>query len=267
MQRGGTRRNGVRSAIVRAARVVGTGLGFLYFAFACLALAVITIPGRRLRGGSISDQQVWSQGWAHLATSSFFSALQLMGLAEFECNDLERLRRPGQLLIANHPTLIDALYMMSLMPQIDCVIKASHARNPVLAGIVSTAGYVLNDDGRVAIDRCVGLLDEGRSVVIFPEGMRSDPGRLNPFGRGAAHIALRSGCDPVPVTIRCEPATLYRGLSWWDVPDRKVRITLDVDEPISLTKLMPEPLPTPRAARLITAALTEHFERQLNRVG
>jgi len=251
----------------RTWRIVWTGCAFLYFALVCFLLAIVTVPGRALRGGTRSEGEVWSQGWTQRGTHSFFQLLRATRVAELECDDLERLRRPGQLLVANHPTLIDAICLMSLMPQVDCVIKASHARNAVLAGIVHTAGYIPNDDGRSVVERSVELLGENRSIVVFPEGTRSEPGELNPFGRGAAHIALRSGLDPVPVTIRCEPATLYRGLAWWEVPERKFRITLEVGEPISLAKLMPEPLPTPRAARVITAALTEHFERQLNLVG
>jgi len=243
---------------------VGTGIGFVYFALASLFLAIWTYCGARLRGGSPEDHQVWAQGWASRGTDSFFQLLRLMRIAELECDDLERLRRPGQLIVANHPTLIDAICFMSLMPQIDCVVKTSHARNPFLAGMVQTAGYISNADGPGLVNRSVKKLAQGRSVLIFPEGTRSEPYGLNPLGRGAAHVALRSGCDPIPVTIRCEPAILYRGRAWWDVHDRPFRITLEVGDPISLSELMPEPLPAPRAARVVMAAMTEHFKRCLN---
>ena len=36
---------------------------------------------------------------------------------------VERLKAPGILVVATHPTLMDALILMSQMPQADCVIK------------------------------------------------------------------------------------------------------------------------------------------------
>ena len=190
-----------------------------------------------------------------------------MGCAELECSNLDRLRRPGQLIVANHPTLIDAIAFMALMHQVDVVVKAGHADNFVLSGVIRGAGYIPNADGPALVDESVSLLKQGRSVVIFPEGTRSEPHGLNLFSRGAAHVAIRSGLDPLPVTIRCKPATLYRGRAWWDVPDRKVRIRLDVGEAISLAEILTEPMPTPRAARAVTTALKAYFERHLELVG
>lgn len=245
------------------ARVLGTGFCFVYFAFVCLVLGLVCYPLVQLRRPPKLLGEIRMQRWVMRGTRSFFQVMRGLGLAELECNDLERLRKPGQLLVANHPTLIDAIAFMSLMPQVDCVIKASHASNFVLWGVVAGAGYIPNASGPALVEDSVARLEQGRSLVVFPEGTRSEPGGLNPMGRGAAHVALRTGLDPVPVTIRCEPATLYRGRPWWDVPDGKFRMTLEVDPPIRLADVLPEPMPTPRAARVLTAALTEHFERRL----
>jgi len=254
----------VISRLARIYRILGTGFGFVYFALMCLALAVTVFPIGLIRRQSRLSNEAWAQGWTQVGTSSFFTVLRVLRIAELECPDLDRLSKPGQLFVANHPTLIDAIAFMALLPQIDCVIKASHATNPILAGIVAAAGYIPNANGTQLVEDSIERLALGRSLVIFPEGTRSDPNGLNEFSRGAAHVALRAGVDPVPVTIRCEPATLYRGRAWWDVPDGKFRMTLEVGDPIALDALIPESLPMPRAARVLTAAMTEHFERRLN---
>ena len=77
-------------------------------------------------------------------------------------------------------------------------------------------------------------------------------------------MAMKAGCNPLPVTIQCEPATLYRGKAWWDVPERKFTLALTVDEPLVVKDILQQPMPTPRAARVLTSALENHFERRLN---
>jgi len=81
--------------------------------------------------------------------------------------------------------------------------------------------------------------------------------------RGAAHIAMRAERDLVPVTILCEPARLYGGLPWWDVPDRAFSVTLIAGEPIPIEEVLAETMSRSRAARDVTGILRDHFERQL----
>jgi 1-acyl-sn-glycerol-3-phosphate acyltransferase len=177
------------------------------------------------------------------------------------------LNQPGVLVIANHPTLLDAFGLISLMPQADIVVKGSHYNNPFLAAAARGAGYIPNVNGPRLVADCVKRLARGRSLIIFPEGTRSSVNSLGPFTRGAAHIALKSNCELVPVTIKCEPATLYRGRAWWDVPEHSFTLTLTVDEPLVVKDVVQLPMALPRAARVLTAALTDHFERRLNVAG
>ncbi|MEE8165473.1 MAG: lysophospholipid acyltransferase family protein, partial [Myxococcota bacterium] len=110
---------------------------------------------------------------------------------------------------------------------------------------------------------CAERLIQGRSVIIFPEGTRSPVGELGVFARGAAHIALRSGRDPIPVTIRCDPATLYRGKAWWDVPHRMFTLSVHVGDPLPVKDIVDSTMSRARAARAVTAALREYFEREV----
>ena len=75
---------------------------------------------------------------------------------------------------------------------------------------------------------------------------------------------MKASCNPLPVTIHCEPATLYRGKAWWDVPEHSFTLTLTVDPPLVLKDVLQQPMPVPRAARVLTAALKDHIERRLN---
>jgi 1-acyl-sn-glycerol-3-phosphate acyltransferase len=165
-------------------------------------------------------------------------------------------------VVANHPTLIDVMLLIACLPQADCVVKRAHWRSPVLRRVMIGAGYLPNIDGDELIDACVDRLRQGRTVIVFPEGTRSPRGRLGHFHRGAAHIALRSGCAPIPVTIRCEPLAFGKGARWYDVPDRRVLITVEVGDPFVLAPC--DGSDRSVAARRVTRVLRDFFEERLS---
>ena len=250
-------------ASARSWRILRTGISFAVAGLLCLLLALVIFPIVRLLSGTREEKEIQSQRWVHLIVRIFFGVVELSRVMKFRCSGAERLKQPGVLVVANHPTLIDALCLFSLMPQAYCVVRASHYQNPFLSGPIKAAGYIPNLDGPRLVAQCTERLQGGRSVIVFPEGTRSPTGGLGPFGRGAAYVALKSGCDPVPVTIKCEPATLSREKAWWDVPERRFTLTLAVDEPLVVKDVLQQPIAVPRAARVVTAALRDHIERRL----
>jgi 1-acyl-sn-glycerol-3-phosphate acyltransferase len=247
----------------RAWRVLATGSAFVIAGLLSLALALLVIPLVRLRAGTGDRSDARAQYAMHLTFRFFVGFLVVTRVMRLESHGAEKLREPGLLVVANHPTLIDALILMSFMPQADCVVKAGHEDNFWLRGAVERAGYIPNRNGPQLVEECADRLRRGRSVLIFPEGTRSPKDGLGHFARGAAHIALRSGCSLVPVTVRCDPATLHHGLSWWEVPERRFVVTLTVDAPIPVEGISEQSRNRGRAARGVTALLRDHFERRL----
>lgn len=246
-------------------RRLGTGFLFAVFGAGALVIASLVFPfvAWRTEAGSARErvaQRLIQRGFA------FFVRLgTALHLYEVRASGTERLAAAPSLVIANHPTLLDVVFLVAHMPQADCIVKSEAFRNPFLRHVLRIAGYIPNDDGREVIDACVARLAAGRSLVMFPEGSRSPETGLRPFKRGVAHIALRSGAPLLPVFLDCDPPALKKDQPWWSVPDRKLVFTLAVDAPVRAQDLLPpgEPLAAPRAARAITAALQQHFERKL----
>jgi 1-acyl-sn-glycerol-3-phosphate acyltransferase len=142
------------------------------------------------------------------------------------------------------------------------VVKRAAWRNPFLRPVVSAAAYIPNDEGGGLIARCHERLAAGRSVILFPEGTRSPAHGLQPFRRGAAHIALSSGCQVLPVLLRCDPPSLKKDRPWYALPDELMRFRLEVDPALSFAGEFTG-IPRGLAARRVTERLREHFERRL----
>jgi 1-acyl-sn-glycerol-3-phosphate acyltransferase len=74
------------------------------------------------------------------------------------------------------------------------------------------------------------LLDDGWSIVVFPEGTRSPDGWTHRFHHGAAFLALRHHVPLVPIGIRGSFAAMPRGRGW-PVPGRPA-VTVRFGEPL-----------------------------------
>jgi 1-acyl-sn-glycerol-3-phosphate acyltransferase len=247
--------------VARRWRALRTGLAFASFGVGAIVVAALAWLSSH---GAPARRQVRTQRIIHRAFQLFAWWMARLGLIRTSWVDAHRL--PGtapRLFVANHPTLIDVVLLLARVPQADCIVKTAARRNPLMRTIVTRAGYLANDEADALVDACAARIADGRSVVLFPEGTRSPGGGLRRFQRGAAHIALKSGCPIVPIVITCRPPTLLKGQRWHDVPDRRAEYVLRVIEPIDPARYLNAGTPLPVAARRLTADLQALYERWL----
>jgi 1-acyl-sn-glycerol-3-phosphate acyltransferase len=142
------------------------------------------------------------------------------------------------LILANHPTLLDIVFLMAFVRRADCIVKSGLWRNPFMRGPVKAAGYIRNDHGVGLLDACIAAIGRGENLVIFPEGTRTSSDGAIKLKRGAAHIAVRSACRVAPVLIRCAPPMLVKGNRWWRLPSKRVRYRFEVRDDIDVQALL-----------------------------
>ena len=105
----------------RAWRVVATGFAFAYIFFGGGLLAITLLPLLRLIPG---NQRLRAQTIIHFAFRFYMALLQRLGLLRLEVVGGERLRRGGgSIVVANHPSLLDIVMLMSLIPRAQCIVK------------------------------------------------------------------------------------------------------------------------------------------------
>lgn len=120
----------------------------------------------------------------------------------------ERLRADtSSVVIANHESFADILVLLATLPmQVRFLAKRSIFRVPVLGWGIAAAGFVPVDRGdhargAAAVEAALARLEGGRSVVVFPEETRTKDGSLQPFKKGAALLAIRSGLPILPIGL------------------------------------------------------------------
>jgi len=115
--------------------------------------------------------------------------------------------RPA-VFVFNHQSKVDLVIMARLLRRdFAGVGKKEIRRMPLIGKTLELAGVVFIDrsDAAGAIKAMRPLVDamcnEGKSVVIAPEGTRTVSPRLAPFKKGAFHLAIQAGVPMVPVVI------------------------------------------------------------------
>jgi 1-acyl-sn-glycerol-3-phosphate acyltransferase len=138
--------------------------------------------------------------WARLILKTIGAKVTVEGL---ESTDITK----PHLYVFNHLSAMDipVIYGDFHFP-FRIMAKRELFRYPFLGWHLRLSGQIaINSDSALAsmrsINRAVDSLRNGMPLVIFPEGGRSDDGRIKPFQRGAFYAAIKAQVEIVPVAI------------------------------------------------------------------
>ncbi|MHB8920458.1 MAG: lysophospholipid acyltransferase family protein [Halothiobacillus sp.] len=197
-------------------------LGLMAFAVLCLIWLpfawILGFVSSGLRGRRIGR---W---FIHLGFRLYLGFLRLFCANRFDLSALDTLKTaPPRVLVANHPSLLDALLIVSRLPNVVCVMKAGLMNNILFGAAARRAGYIRNDGPLEMILQADAALKEGAHVLIFPEGGRTQHFPLDVFGKSAALIAKRADVSIQTVLIKF--SSPYLGKQWplWRRPTLPLR--------------------------------------------
>ncbi len=243
-------------------RIPATGFAFAALGLGGLAMAATWFPLLRLTAPDAATGRRRTQGSIQWAFRGYLAMLRGLGLIRLTVDGRATLSAcHGQLVVANHPTLLDVVMLMALLPNAQCVVKHQLWANRFLGPVVRAAGYISNDlDAEALLQACRATLAAGNNLIIFPEGTRSVPGQPIKLHRGFANIALLAPADLLVLRIGCDPVTLVKGSPWWQVPPRRANFRIVVSE---LLPIAPFLAVGPRAigARRLASHLQAYWGR------
>ena len=181
-------------------------LGTLSLTWSLLAAALYYLLPKR-----------WSHPLGRWAATTVFriylGALALVGACRFDIRDLDALRAEGPLVIApNHPSLLDALMVISRLSDLTCVMTAAIVDNIFLGGGARLAGYIRNDAQLSMIRQAVAALKGGSHLLLFPEGTRTTRWPIDSC-TGAAALIARHARAPIQ-TLLIETDSPYLTKGW-----------------------------------------------------
>lgn len=306
-ERGGWRQRWVvaflHSRVGRAWRCIATikvfalfGLVSLVGGFTIMPLVPLLSLGKRDRSSFRAQKLIswWFRQFIHLLAG--------LGLMSYRIDAQQQLQHPGQIVIANHPTLMDTVFLIGMIPHATCVVSARFSRKWATRANVSVAGYISNDQPKALVQECVNALRAGHSLLIYPEGTRSRQGQIFTALRGAANIAWRlfeskqadaehAAIEPAepatratikptteptseptiefqPVFITCQPLVLSKQMPWWFAPAERPHFELRVMPPLQIEPPNSQTTPqitseTAEVAPLTAAQQVRHINQEI----
>ena len=239
-------------------RALLTPLCFIIFNGGALVLSLIWFHLLNLVVRNPKRRQYYARLSVSLSFRLFIKLLCVLRLIKVRFEHFERLScegsRPGVILVANHPSLIDYVLIASRLEHINCVVKEALRHNFFLKGIVKATGYLANDDPEAFLQLGSACLAQGEDLLIFPEGTRTSRSREFRLRRGAAALAVHSGRPLQVITITLSTEFLSKEKRWYHVPRTCPEYVLSVGE-----KLSPDELPEPSLSDVPTASPAEEL--------
>ncbi len=245
-------------------------LGILWFALLCLVWTLFAVvlyplmpqtPGRQL--GRVAIMIIFR---------IFLKTLALSGRFRFDLSALDALRDEKSLIIAsNHPSLWDAVLIVSRLPDIACIMKAEIVGNLFLGAGARLARYICNQSARQMVMLAIENLTCGSRVLLFPEGTRTVRAPIGPLKNSIGVIAHRAHAAVQTVIIETDSPFLTKGWPVHRMPPLpmtyRVRLGRRFNAPANSNALMaeleqyfadelsaPTPVKSPAAADIGTAA-------------
>lgn len=181
------------------AAIFNTCYAFVYFLAGCILLQCQMIVLHLLPIGR-SRRKVWFHATMYGFTRFFLATMFTTRTRRLNPQS-ETFQQPA-IIIANHQSFIDILLLLSTTPKLVMVTNSWVWHSPFFGRIVRYAGFRHTADG---YETLVGSLrkefEAGYSVVVFPEGSRSEDCTIRRFHKGAFLLAEQLGADIVPVLL------------------------------------------------------------------
>ncbi len=163
--------------------------------FSILAFTVSLVD--RQGNGAHQIARIWAK------TLLFFSGVRI----HLQGNIHELARHTPCIFMANHQSAFDIFVLLAGLPvSFRWLAKEELFKIPIFGPAMRRAGYISinRDNPRDAVrslNEAAKKIQEGVSVVVFPEGTRSKDGHLLPFKSGGFVLAIKSQVPIIPTAL------------------------------------------------------------------
>lgn len=174
---------------------------FAIFGVGSLILATSMFPiFHVLSGFSQKRFQKISRKFIQKSFVVFVHYMEFIHAIRITVEDKEKLKGvSSKVIIANHPSILDVVLLISLIPNADCIVKGTLINNWFISKIIRDL-YIPNSISfEEQLERAKKSMQNGNNLIIFPEGTRSTTGEPWQFKKGAARFALYSGSSVLPI--------------------------------------------------------------------
>lgn len=158
----------------------------------------------------------------------FFTTLcQISGMIRLDIKDREKIvSLKKKIIVATHPSFIDIVILIALIPRTTCLVKSDLSKNPILNNIIKSI-FILEDE-RIdsLLKHSKEMIDNGFNVIIFPSGIRHRQDEHPKIRKGAATMAMNARADIAALKYYTDYDFLFINQPIYEAGSKPVTYTL-----------------------------------------
>ena len=153
--------------------------------------------------------------------------LKFFKIIEVEINELEKLKNlKNKIIVSTHPSFIDIVLLMSIIPHSTCFVADKLAKNPFFRGLVDLLFVLKTQDYDKWLNESCNFLNNDINIIIFPMGSRHKINEKPKIRRGTALLALKSMKDIVILNTRTNFDFLQKNQPIYQAGLKPVKFTI-----------------------------------------
>jgi 1-acyl-sn-glycerol-3-phosphate acyltransferase len=140
----------------------------------------------------------------------------MIGAYRIDLTAVDSLRgSPPMILAPNHPSLIDAILILTRHPNLSCVMKSDLMENILYGPGARLARYINNSSPLRMVREAVADLKDGGTLLLFPEGTRSSKSPIGELKKSIAVIARQAQVPVQTLIIEMDHPFLSKARGLW----------------------------------------------------
>lgn len=195
------------------------GVGAVILNFTLFPLAKIFIKNKELL---YFYSDVIHSTWAW-----FVKLIISFGIMNLNVENLAKIKQiKNRVIVSTHPSFIDIVILIGLIPRTTCIVKSALAKNPILSNLVSSI-FILEDETLDNMKKHTKkMLDNGFNVIIFPSGIRHRKNEYPKIHKGAATIAMNAKGNIAVLKLYTDYDFLFINQPIYEAGEQKVNYDL-----------------------------------------
>ena len=217
-------------------RILLAGFLFSLFGLICLVGNIIFLPIIILRLNKFKFFENLARDLVYLSWNFFIFSTKILGYLDYEFENFNKLGKASQLVIANHPSLLDVVFILSKVKRINCIVKNDLSKNIFLSPAIKASNYILNTEDEYLLNRSLEVLKNGESLLVFPEGTRTK--EIIKFHKAPFYIAIHGARVITSIFIYMNPRSLQKGAKWYQTPKTKIKYKIKINKNLEISELL-----------------------------
>lgn len=185
-------------------------LSFAYYGLGGILLSIFSVSFMKI----IPLKKKVKMKWFHIITSKFMGSVLYSNpfVKKTIINEVNENFKTPSVIIANHTSFLDILVIGMLHPKIIFLVNDWVYNSPIFGKAVQLAGFYPVSSGiEKGVSHLQKKIEQGYSLMSFPEGTRSTTNKIKRFHKGAFYLAEQFNLDILPILIHGNSEVLPKG--------------------------------------------------------